>query len=92
MSGLSLKLQEKADKQKLNGEATELVKVTEVEGTPFRVIDNEGLIDIVLGNHVVKRGYKSVKDAIEDIEKKSWDIILVAGSIFNEVMSNNKKK
>lgn len=74
-----------------NNESTLEVEVKEVEGTPFRIVRNKKEVSIVMGDQVVKKGFESIKDAEEYIEKKPWELILIAGAIYSEFINKIRK-
>ena len=87
MKKKSLSLSSQADNENSN-----LVEVSEVKGTPFRIVKEENKIMIIMGDHVVKDGFESEQDAKEYILHKPWELILTAGAIYNEYINKIRKE
>lgn len=68
----------------------ELVK--EVFNSPFKVVQTDNDILLVMGRHVVKRGFDSVQQAISYVRKRDWELILTASAIYNEYINEEKLK
>lgn len=83
-----LNQQEDQDKK----ESTSLINYREVKGTPFVVVEGEKGIILVLGNHVVKSGFESTEQAIKYVKAKSWELILTAGAIYNQIINDQIKE
>lgn len=83
-----LKLQDQADKE----QSTLEVEIKDVEGTLFRIVRNEKEISIIMGDQVIKKGFESIKDAEEYIDAKPWELILIAGAVYNEFITKIRKE
>lgn len=82
-----LKQQEKADKKRSSG-----VKHKHVKGTPFTIVQTEGIVQITIGSDVVGNDYKSIKEAEEAINNKSWNLIILAAAVIANKMTEYKQR
>lgn len=72
---------------------TELVKRTEVEGTPFTIITTpDGGSVITMGRYRVSEPMESITEAIEYVERKPWKLILsITLAMIQEEIALNQK-
>lgn len=82
------KLQNQADKQ----ESTLEIEIREVEGTPFRVIKNENGVNIIMGDQVLNKGFKEIKEAEDYIASKPWELILIAGAVYSDFINKVRRE
>lgn len=94
MKKKSLSLSNQADNENSN-----LIKITEVDGTPFRIVtENEESgkelrdVKIIMGDHVVMQNLEDEEEAQQIIEDKPWGLILTAGAIYNEYINKIRKE
>lgn len=80
----------KKQKEANNSNSSELIKYEEVNDTPFTLIEREGTFGILMGSNLLARGLTR-DEALERIEKKSWDLILQAGAIYQQHLNRIKK-
>lgn len=72
--------------------STELFKVEEVKDTPFSLIsDNKGVKVIMKNQIVTDKVFETTAEAKKWIAKKPWELILIAGFIYNETVTEYKK-
>ena len=83
-----LNLQDQADRQESNLE----VEIKEVEGTPFRIVRNEKEVSIIMGDQVLKRGFNEIEEAEDYVASKPWELILIAGAVYNEFITKIRKE
>jgi hypothetical protein len=76
---------------KENYSKEELVKVEQVEGTPFEIVEindeNGGFFFIAIGQHRLSEKKQTKEDCRDMIEKKNWDLI---GSLCNMIVKQFK--
>ena len=82
----------KSNSQDDQDKATCLVNIIEVEGTPFKIVNNEGSIILIMGDNVLAQGFKSEDEAREYVKADSWELRLTAGAIYNEYINKIKKE
>lgn len=61
---------EERDKQVLNGN-----KITQYYNTVFHIVEMKDETVIVIGNDIVKGGYKNYDEAFMDLKDKPWELI-----------------
>ena len=82
----------KSNSQENQDKATCLVNISEVEGTPFKIVNNEGNIMLIMGDNVLAQGFESEDKAREYVKADSWELRLTAGAIYNEYINKVKKE
>lgn len=71
----------------------ELLKITEVDNTPFTLIETNGRVNIVMKNQIVEENtFDSVEDAKKYIESKPWKLILIAAHLYGVIVNNELEK
>ena len=82
----------KLNSQENQDKATSLVDIKDIEGTPFKIVNNEGKIMLIMGDNVLAQGFKSENEAREYVKADSWELRLTAGAIYNEYINKIKKE
>ena len=54
----------------------QIIKVTEVKGTPFSILEVDGEFTITIGRCKLSAPLKTEKEALDQIKKKDWELIL----------------
>ena len=67
------------------------VEIYSVNNTPFTVVKENERILIVIGNAIVKSGFNSIEEAIEDAKIVCWDKIMLTVQFFVEKVIEHKK-
>lgn len=80
-----MKFEEKNNYQ-LNGNP-----LTEIEGTPFHIVEMENAMMLVMGRDVLKIG-ETEKELREYVKNKPWELILNAGAIYNKYINEKIKE
>lgn len=77
-----------------NPNATELVKRTEVENSPFVIITtehNEKTVNFVtFGKYRISGDFDTVENAINYINNMTWDKVITVSSLLYDMMKLNK--
>lgn len=65
----------------------------EVKGTPFYIVGSEekGWNIVICGSVCCKELFKTAKAAVDYINRKPWDLILVSNMIYQERINEIKK-
>ena len=77
--------------------STYLRKFEQIEKTPFTMMIEEDGVTLLMGKYVVKQNkFENPNEAINYVNKKPWDLIMIASSIFTretieEYEKQNKK-
>lgn len=65
-----------ADENLNNSNSSKIYDTTEIEGTPFKVIETEHETFLTLGRYKITRANFTKADYIKEVETKSWDLII----------------
>jgi hypothetical protein len=65
-------------------EKNELIKRTEVEGTPFVVVETEGKCFATLGNYKVSEDYETTEEAELAIKEINWKNLINLMIVIND--------
>lgn len=80
-----------AEEKTVEREVEEMERHKAEEG-PFTIIGTKGSYNICIGNDVCHpEKFETVREANETIKKKDWDLILIAGIVYNEKVQAYKK-
>lgn len=79
--------EEKTDKQ---GSNYELVKRTEIKDTPFTVITTQNKSFGVMGKWRLTEDYHNEENAINEMEKMTWNRIIQVIMLISEELNVNK--
>lgn len=61
---------------KTKTENKKLFKVHEVENTPFNVLEQNEQYQIVIGNEIISKTYKTLEETLKIIKQKPWWLIV----------------
>ena len=65
----------------------------EIKGTPFRIVGTPGKYTLCIGMQVVSpKSFKNLKEATIYVNKKPWDLILIATKIYSIMWDQTNKK
>lgn len=71
----------------------DISKYVEIEGTPFTAININSKWIIVMASSVASgKKFDTIEELNEYVESKPWELIVIAGSIFRDIMNENKLK
>lgn len=82
----------KLNTQDQQDNSTSLVEIKEIEDTPFKIVNNEGKIMLIMGDNVLAQGFDSEDDARQYVKADSWELRLTAGAIYNEYINKVKRE
>ena len=85
----SQKEQEEAVKQK----STSLIDYIEIKESPFTIVDQKDKgIMVVMGQNLMAKDFKTVKEAQAWVARKPWQLILTAASAYVEFIKELKNE
>ena len=65
----------------------------EIKGTPFRIVGTPGNYTLCFGMQAVAaKQFKDIKEATTYVNKKPWELILIATKIYSLMWDENNKK
>lgn len=56
--------------------SSEIYHTTDIEGTPFKVIEKDNETFLTLGRYKITRPNYKKEDYIKEVKEKSWDLII----------------
>ena len=87
---LQPELQKSAENQNNSNSNYEIIKT--VENTPFALVRNEKKVRIVFGDTIASdKTFNSEKEAIDYINEKPYELLIVASGIFTYKLLNLKE-
>ena len=80
------------DKEESNLTFEEITENYKVDETPFTLIKNKNKKwMITIANYIAsEKEFKTKEDAIKEINKKTWELIVIASHIFTKLIEENK--